>query len=340
MIIMLPTHLTMGIRKPKQVPLNLNHYRNADFNQLNNMKILFDELVSPLLSGVPYMEKVALSYRLFMPSKRAVDISNVCCIVDKFFSDTLKNANKIPDDNSSVIPSVKYLWGGVDKENPRVEVTLMEIEPMKMTTLVEMTESEVNDAIQAYITKEFSIREGTEFKIQWNNDSSCSVTIGSSVSSETKESGKRRGRPPKTETEAPAIDFDPRKVIEQAKALETPEKPIEEPLRVVEEPTLEAESEAQEDASEETEGTIYPLPEQPVREVVSDSVEETQEQPVEEAPAAQETVVTPVVPSKGLFPSKMTSSPTPAVETKPEATAPSKSLFNLKGLGAPKNDTK
>lgn len=74
MIIELPTHLTMGIRKPKQIPLNLNFYRNADFNQLNNMKIQFDKLVAPRLKDVPLMDRVALTYRLYMPSKRTVDI--------------------------------------------------------------------------------------------------------------------------------------------------------------------------------------------------------------------------------------------------------------------------
>lgn len=324
----LPTHLLMGIRKPKAVPLNLNHYRNADFNQLNNMKILFDKIVAPRLSAIPLMDRISLTYRLYMPSKRAVDVSNVCCIVDKFFSDTLKNANKIPDDNMEVISSVQYLWGGVDKENPRVEVTLNKKEnPVQITSLVNLTNEDIITAVEKHVREELSIREETHLDIDITftvgGELTGQVTIGGAAivaPQQPKADAPRRGRPPKNRDAVP--DTKPE-----------PAPQVEEPLTVDETPEAE---------TDESEGTIYP-PLEPLGDL---SAAEMQEAPPEVEQVTQEATVAPVVPSKGLFPSKETSSPTPpaeATEKKPEPkpvapTTNTKSLFNLAKLTSPKNE--
>lgn len=325
-VIDLPTHLVMGIKKPKQIPLNLNFYRNADFNQLNNMKIQFDKIVSPSLKAIPFMENINITYRLFMPSKRMVDISNVCCIVDKFFSDTLKNAQKIPDDNMEVISSIKYLWGGVDKNNPRVEATLqIQENPMQITSIVKLEESDIVAAIERHVREEMSIREEIGIQIKLNYDSpdgfTAQATIGNSaVVLPAEKAQVRRGRPPKI-----------REVTSEAKPVAQ-----EEPLRVEEDPEPETVAEEEVD---------------PVKEAFEPQTEEAQEAP-------QEAAVAPIMPIKGLFASKATSSPTPAPAAAPapttapkqvamagnpslNGTAPPsnvKSLFNLRGMTAPKNE--
>ena len=44
--------------------------------------------------------------------------------IDKFFCDALVHYNIIPDDNHNIILNTMDSWGGVDKVNPRVEITI------------------------------------------------------------------------------------------------------------------------------------------------------------------------------------------------------------------------
>lgn len=110
-----------GKRKPKKLPLNLNHYRNAHFIQLNEMKKTFKELILPQLTFEPYTEPVRIEYVLYVPTKRELDISNVLCIVDKYFCDALVESGKLIDDNFKHLVQVSYTFGGIDKLNPRAE---------------------------------------------------------------------------------------------------------------------------------------------------------------------------------------------------------------------------
>lgn len=102
----------------------MNVYRNAHFHTLNAVKVRFQETVAPLIKHLPVLDQVSLSYELFPGSARTVDIANVCSIVDKFFSDSLVNLGYLPDDNYKHVLGVQYLFGAIDKGNPRVEVTI------------------------------------------------------------------------------------------------------------------------------------------------------------------------------------------------------------------------
>ena len=120
----LPTYLMMGKREPKQVPLNLNHYRNAPPYLLNDMKIAFKKHIQNQLKIPPIAEPVLIDYQLFTPSNRRVDVANVLCIVDKYFCDALVEAKILVDDNYDYLVQVQYSFGGVDKHNPRAEAQI------------------------------------------------------------------------------------------------------------------------------------------------------------------------------------------------------------------------
>ena len=116
--------ITLPQSKEKNFHLNMNVYRNAHFHTLNAVKVRFQETVAPLIKHLPTLNQVSLSYELFPGSARTVDIANVCSIVDKFFSDSLVNLGYLPDDNYKHVLGVQYLFGAIDKGNPRVEVTI------------------------------------------------------------------------------------------------------------------------------------------------------------------------------------------------------------------------
>jgi len=121
MKIILPT--TVALKKGI-FRLNMNAYRNANHYTLSEAKIKYQEIVAPLVQHLPKLNQISLSYELFAGSARRMDVSNGCAIVDKFFSDSLVNLGYLPDDDYKHLLGVQYLFGSIDKGNPRVEVTI------------------------------------------------------------------------------------------------------------------------------------------------------------------------------------------------------------------------
>lgn len=123
----LPLSLKMGKVKAKNLPLNLNHYRNAHFRLLNNMKIEFKNQVKKQFTGHSKLNTpIQIDYKVFPKTKRKFDVANVLSIVDKYFCDALVEEGLIEDDNCDYLLQVTYSMGVVDKDNPRVEATIRE----------------------------------------------------------------------------------------------------------------------------------------------------------------------------------------------------------------------
>ena len=122
MVIALP--LSVAISSRKRFTLNLNVYRNSHHSVLNKAKVNYTEIILPLLRGLNVSPPCVLIYRYFAPTKRRVDIANVCSIIDKFTSDALVKAGVIEDDKTEIIRCVRYEWGGVDRDNPRCELRI------------------------------------------------------------------------------------------------------------------------------------------------------------------------------------------------------------------------
>lgn len=120
--ILAPT--SVMVTKKKKFYLNLNQYRNAHHHTLDKAKKEFAEIVMPRLVDLPTLARIRISYWLFAGTAQKCDVANVCSIVDKFFSDCLTAAGKIPDDNYDHVPVVAYGWGGVERGNPRVEAVI------------------------------------------------------------------------------------------------------------------------------------------------------------------------------------------------------------------------
>lgn len=107
--------------------LNLNQYRNAQYHILNDSKIKYKELMNEQIQSLPVFTKpVKIKYTVFFRTAKLFDVSNVCCIVDKYFVDALVEAGKLPDDNYKYVPEVIYCIGSIDRLNPRVEIEITE----------------------------------------------------------------------------------------------------------------------------------------------------------------------------------------------------------------------
>jgi hypothetical protein len=127
MIISLP--LEVYITKNKKFILNLNGFRNAHFRTLASAKKIYTENLLWKHKNLPKFSKpVSLRYRYYHHNRGKVDISNPCSIIDKFACDFLVKAGVLPEDNYNHVVRVVYEFGGVDKDNPRCELTVIEIE--------------------------------------------------------------------------------------------------------------------------------------------------------------------------------------------------------------------
>ena len=113
--------------RPKIFSLNMNIYRNFNRFSLGKAKDAYSVLMSEPVKELPWFNRIEIRYVLFTGSKRKVDVSNICAIVDKFFCDVLTKEKKLSDDNYSILPKVSYEFGGIDVNNPRVEIYIKEL---------------------------------------------------------------------------------------------------------------------------------------------------------------------------------------------------------------------
>ncbi|MDT8282525.1 MAG: hypothetical protein RQ982_06880 [Gammaproteobacteria bacterium] len=121
--------MTVIINSPLEVKasrqnfiLNLNRYRNTHHQILHRAKINYKSIIEKQIRSLKVMDKIELTFVLFPKTKRLTDLSNVLSIHDKFFCDALVELGKLPDDNYQHITNIKYMFGEVDRINPRVEI--------------------------------------------------------------------------------------------------------------------------------------------------------------------------------------------------------------------------
>lgn len=119
-----PIKVVLGKRKFSNYWLSMNNYRNWHPMVSNNIKTSFKESLD--LSGlVPAIPPIKLIYTFYYPNLSHRDIGNSLAVVDKFTADALVDAKIITDDNYTIVQSVEGLFGGIDRDNPRCEVTIL-----------------------------------------------------------------------------------------------------------------------------------------------------------------------------------------------------------------------
>ena len=114
-------------KEDKRVILNFNQYHNWVPKVRNNYKQQYTEEMYPIINGLPKLSHIELiEYKLFYERNgKHPDTRNITNLIDKFFCDSLVHYGIIEDDDHFTISSTKDTWGGVDKDNPRVEITII-----------------------------------------------------------------------------------------------------------------------------------------------------------------------------------------------------------------------
>ena len=125
--ITLPIHYTQTYKtkKSKTFLVGMNWYRNAHYLVSNKVKEHYHGLVSRAL-GKQYFNKIKLKYRVYVGRKNT-DGHNIRSVIEKFFLDGLVEGGLIKDDSIDyVIGDSSYYF--LDKENPRIEITIIPVQ--------------------------------------------------------------------------------------------------------------------------------------------------------------------------------------------------------------------
>jgi len=244
----LPLHIIMD--SGKKYPLNLNYYRNAHHRTNARAKVLFHERIIPKLRTLPQLGRVKIEYHVYKKTRELFDVSNICSIVDKFFSDTLVSAKIITDDNFTILPKIEFCYGGYDKANPRVEAYIIPLDQTDETTSttqkdntmqITIVESEIKQAISDFIQTQISINDDMKITVDLKatrGDSGMQAVIDISPYSEepvaapkkastASDASKPRGRPRKSEAIEVTIKNNETPVVAQAQQEAASEAAVE-----------------------------------------------------------------------------------------------------------------
>lgn len=118
---------SIKVSSRKKFILNLNNYRAGHYRVLNKAKIEYKEFMKEqILKCKKKFSRVCIVYTVYQPSRRRFDIGNVCSVHQKFFEDALVELGRLEDDKYNCIPMCVYCFGGIDPDNPRVDIEVID----------------------------------------------------------------------------------------------------------------------------------------------------------------------------------------------------------------------
>jgi Holliday junction resolvase RusA-like endonuclease len=95
----------------------------------NELKKLFKVQVAKDIRALnPVSGTVKVIYTIWYPTKREFDIDNIGSVITKFTHDALVELGVLVDDNFKFVSEIHFKYGGVDKDNPRCDVEIQEID--------------------------------------------------------------------------------------------------------------------------------------------------------------------------------------------------------------------
>jgi len=113
--------------KDRVMPLNMNNYGNTNTFTNDETKKKYKEIMKSTLQEIYIDKPVEIYYKVFKQSRK-LDKMNVVAVVSKYLMDALVELHCIEDDNDDFIKTEYILPTEVDKNFPRCEVTIIEIE--------------------------------------------------------------------------------------------------------------------------------------------------------------------------------------------------------------------
>lgn len=132
LILPLYVYLPRKTKADKKFILNLNNYRNTHQMILAQAKVLYKEQVYIALRASKWngeaFKCAKCTFTYFAKTKRRIDKSNPLSIIEKFACDALTDFGVWKDDDVTHNPVTVYVFGGYDKNNPRAELVVEELD--------------------------------------------------------------------------------------------------------------------------------------------------------------------------------------------------------------------
>jgi Holliday junction resolvase RusA-like endonuclease len=123
----LPVYYTRKVKgKLETILVGLNKYERMHHQPRNTMKRYYYGLIAKHLVNKAIKGKVKTEYTYFYKNAQS-DAPNVVAVIDKLFMDALQENGIIKEDNVKNYIGSSWSVGGMDKENPRIEVRVIEI---------------------------------------------------------------------------------------------------------------------------------------------------------------------------------------------------------------------
>lgn len=125
----LPLKLTLPrkLRKDRIIHLSVNAWELLHFQVKQEVKNAFADLITKQLwqlqgPTTPYPSCNLITLDLWT-SHQNLDLRNFCNVIEKITTDNVVRAGYLPDDKVKYIQSYKDNYKGIDKLNPRLEIT-------------------------------------------------------------------------------------------------------------------------------------------------------------------------------------------------------------------------
>ena len=108
--------------------ITLNWARCAHFRDYGKAKKHFKLMIlDQLIKSDKFTGKIEIHY-VYYAKKKGTDLDNFVGMARKFFQDALSEFGLIEDDNTNIIIASSESYGGIDKENPRVEAEVITLQ--------------------------------------------------------------------------------------------------------------------------------------------------------------------------------------------------------------------
>lgn len=192
------------VNKRDYEAINLNIYRNQHHYKRNNQKKAFHERMKNPLAKLPRLGKIWLHYEIYPKTRRRLDTMNPGSVIDKFFSDALVECGVLEDDNFDFVVFNSFCVVEVDKENPRCDVTIIELEEsedMKLSMTAQLSTDDLREAAAAWVSEQTG-QTATADDITLSADVTATAILGDASEAPAPTKPKRRS-PTKKATPKP-----------------------------------------------------------------------------------------------------------------------------------------
>ena len=127
--VVVPLHavLPRKTKEDRKITLSMNIYRNLNHFSLNAIKkIIGDSIKSQVFAHGKVVEipaPISVTVEAWFPDRTGKDLANFAPVAQKFSDDALVEQGYFKDDNIKFITECHYYFRGIDKINPRFEIT-------------------------------------------------------------------------------------------------------------------------------------------------------------------------------------------------------------------------